>query len=252
MKHKFRRPKILILVGLLACTCCLVSFNRSYAQSTISSPGLRTFEDYLLEQAWQNNPSSKILDHRAEIAEQELKLTKKDWLKSFQFSGSVTPRDSSILLLVPEDRLQPGTSFPPLYNFGIGWNIGSLFTQNNKTNIEKQEVKIAQLEIQEERKQFNQEVLTRYYKFLLATEVLKARQAAEEDALANYTLLENLFQKNKASFEEYNEASIAYHNAVEKKLTAATEQRLTKLYLEEIVGLPWESLERTRARMGSN
>jgi outer membrane protein TolC len=199
--------------------------------------------------AWQNNPSSQILDSRATIAEQELKLTRKDWLKSFQFSGSVTPRDSSILLLVPEDRLQPGTTFPPLYNFGIGWNIGSLFTQNNKNSIGKQEVKIAQLEIQEERKRFNQEVLTRYYKFLLATEVLKARQAAEEDALANYTLLDNLFKKNKATFEEYNEASIAYHEAVEKKLTAATEQKLTKLYLEEIVGLPWESLERTRARM---
>ncbi|MCB0663595.1 MAG: TolC family protein, partial [Saprospiraceae bacterium] len=107
-------------------------------------------------------------------------------------------------------------------------------------------------EIDEERKRFNQEVLTRYYKFLLAKEVLKARQAAEEDASANHTLLENLFEKNKATFEEYNEASIAYHNAVEKRLTAATDLKLNQLYLEEIVGLPWASLEKTKARMERN
>ncbi|MEZ5056686.1 MAG: TolC family protein [Saprospiraceae bacterium] len=238
----FLQPLGVILVLLF------FSFS-AFNQVSPTIAAKRSFEDYLIEQAWQNNPGAKILDSKLVIAEENLKYTKKEWLRSFQVSGSITPRDSSILLLVPEDRLTPGTVFPPLYNFGLGWNIGSVFGQKNKNNISKQEIEISRLEIDDERLRFNQEVLTRYHKFILAQEVLKARQAAEEDANANYTLLSSLFQKNKATFEEYNEASISYHNAVEKRLTAETELTLNRIYLEEIVGIPWESLERTKARM---
>ena len=222
------------------------------ADEWIPAAGTRpkTFEDYLVQTAWANFPKRSILETEGQIARQKIKLTRLDWAKSLQFSASMTPRDSSILLLLPEDRLQPGTVFPPVFNLGIGVNIGDIITQKNKLKIAEQEAKITDLEMLEYKLAFRKEVLRRYELYERSVEVLISRQQAEDDALTNFNLISELFKKNRATFEEYNQASMTYYETREKRVTAESDINLQKYELEEIVGVKWETMENAKIRFG--
>ena len=79
-------------------------------------------------------------------------------------------------------------------------------------------------------------------------EIYNARKKAEDDAESVYYLLTEKFRKDKASFEEYNNASSSYHNSVEKRLEAKSEIELARFKLEELLGVRWEKVERNKKR----
>lgn len=231
----------------------LFSFSVS-AQETnfadlIPEEGTRpaTFEDYLVQVAWTNNQQKQVIELRKEITDQEIKIAKKQWLRSIQLSGSFSPRDTTALFNLPEG-VPPNTIIPPFLNFGVGWSIGDLFLQKNNVRIKKKEKELYEFELNEEKLLVRQQVLTAYQKYLIALEILKVRQKATEDADTNYQLLSEKFRKDKAEFEEANQASITYQNAIEKKLVAVSDIELAKINLEKILGLRWKQVEAAKAR----
>lgn len=205
----------------------------------------RTFEDFLVQTAWLNHPSRSFSDQKIKVAKLEVNQQKKGWME--QVSGNLgfnSLRDTVSLL---------GTQYlAPGFNYGVSFSIGSLLTNKSKVKVAEGKVKLEEFSQQELKLNLRKEVLYRYQKYKLSVEILKARKQAEEDALSKYTLISELFQSNKASFEEYNEASISYHSAREKRLTTETDIRLAVIDLEEILGARWENIERNRARYEKN
>lgn len=206
-----------------------------------------TFEDYLVQVAWMNNQTKNIIETRQGITDEEIKLAKKQWLRSIQLSASLSPRDTTALFNLPPG-VPEGTIIPPFLNFGVGWSIGDLFLQKNNVRIKKQEKEIYDFELNQEKLLVRRQVLVAYQKYLISIEVLKARQKAAEDAETNYQLISEKFRKDKAKFEEANQASISYHDAIEKKLVAETDIQLARLTLEEILGTKWKTVEAAKAR----
>ena len=202
----------------------------------------RTFEDYLVQVAWANNQQKQVLGLKKSAADEEVKLAKKQWLRSLQFSGSLSPRDTTALFNLPPG-VPPNTIIPPFLNFGIGWSLGDLFTQKNTVRIKEKEAEIYDYELNEEKLLIRREVLSGYQKYLTAKEILKARTKAEEDASTNYLLISEKFRNDKASFEDANQASISYHDAVEKRLSAEADIELARIQLEELLGVRWKQVE---------
>lgn len=201
----------------------------------------RTFEDYLVQLAWENNPQRKVAGQEVAVAKSQVKATKKSWMEPIGANlGFNSVRDT--ISFSGNRYLAPG------YNYGISLSLGSMFTNKSKVNLANEKVKVEELKMDELKLAIRTEVLQRYQKYLLSIEVLKARQKAEEDAHSKFTLISELFEKNKADFEEYNEASISYQEALEKRLTSQTDISLTKYELEEILGMKWDSLEKIRAQ----
>ena len=207
----------------------------------------KSFEDYLVQVAWTNNQKKKVIDLKKGAAEEEVKLAKKQWLRSLQFSGALSPRDTTALFNLPAG-VPPNTIIPPFMNFGIGWSLGDLFTQRNAVRIKKKEVEIFDYELNEEKLVIRKEVLSAYQKFLTAKKILKARAMAEEDASTNYRLISEKFRNDKATFEDANQASISYHDAVEKRLASESEIELARIQLEELLGVRWEKVEPAKQR----
>jgi len=202
-----------------------------------------SFEDYLVQVAWRNRPESKILQKKVNIAEFGVKAQKREWLNAFNANfGFNSVKDT--ITFFQNRYLGPG------YNYGLSLSLGHLFTNGPKVKMAEEKVEIENFNLKTEKLSIRREVLQRYHKYLLAIETLKARQQAEEDAFANYQLISELFKKNRADFDEANKASITYHDTKEKRLAAETEIAITKLELEEMLGVKWEQVSKYKERYG--
>ena len=231
--------KLLFIISFLYC------LNPGYAQTInfdkiVPPPETRvkTFEDYLVQLAWANHPDSKILGNEVEIARNKVTLEKKDWTNDVQASFNLN--EISLSKLVYGDRIDVPV-FYPIYNFTASVNLGAFFTRKHKIKNAQFEQQIAEEEVNVKKLEVRKEVLQRYQKHLLATELTDIRLDAEEDALQVFLLIKERFKLGDAEFEDYNKASSAYISAKEFRFEAVTEKEVSKLELEELIGVSLES-----------
>ena len=245
------------IAKLICLVFCLISYQSIDAQEInftdlVPEEGARakSFEDYLVQIAWQNNQKKRKIGIEKEVADERVKLAKKQWIRSLQFNSSLSPRDKTILFQLSPDvqAANAGEVIPPFLNFGLGYSLGDLFTQKNQVRIAKKEAEVYEFEINEEMLNLRNEVLTAYQEYKSSVEIFNARKKAEDDAESTYYLISEKFRKDKATFEEYNDASIAYHNSVEKRLQAESEIQLAKIDIEKLIGVRWEKVERNMPR----
>lgn len=202
---------------------------------------VKTFEDYLVQLAWSNHPDTKVLDHKVEIAKNNVTLEKKDWTEDIQ--GSFNLNEISLSKIVYGDRIDVPV-FYPIYNFQASINLGNFFTRKHKIKNAEFEQQIAEEDINIKKLEVRKEVLQRYQKHLLTNELLEIRLEAEEDALQVFLFIKERFKLGDADFESYNKASNAYISAKEFRLESISDKEVTKLELEELIGVPLEMAQK--------
>ncbi len=211
----------------------------------------KDFTEYLVQLAWMNNPANASLQNRKKIAEQEIKLAKKDWLNTLGVSGGVSRQP----VVITEPIFNPGNpnqviSFNPVLtdervtgvSGGVNFAFGQLFSTKNKAEAARQRVEIAQNEIDQQKLEVRAETLRRYQGFKLALEILKARAQLEQDSKSAFDLVTQQYRNDERTFKDYNEASTAYHQAVEGRIKAESEVQVARISLEEIVGAKWDEI----------
>ena len=192
------------------------------------------FEEFLVQLAWLNNPSNDALTYKLNIADQEIRNARQGWWEAIGTQISYNPVTAEV----------DGKPIFPEFSYGATINLNSLIITPGKIRIAKENFKIAQTDIDQEKLRIRSETLQRYRKYQLALEILKVRTKMEEDANANFQFQSSLFTKTEASFEDYNAAYNAYHSAVEARLEAETEVEIAKIMIEEVIGIPLETAER--------
>jgi outer membrane protein TolC len=234
-----------ILIALLWGMCYLTGTLAQNIDYDVIIPPVevrpKTFEDYLVQLSWLNHPHREWLEQQIEVSKAEVKKERRSWMEPIGANVGFNSLKDTVSLLGAR-YLAPG------YNYGFSLSLGSILTTKSKVTLAQGKQKLEELRLQEYKLELRKELLKRYRRHLLSIEVLKARQQAEEDAQANYTLISELFKKNKAPFEDLNQASISFHTALEKKLEAEAEVSISRFELEEILGTKWESLDRVRER----
>ena len=196
----------------------------------------RDFSEYLVQLAWLNQPESAIAQDGVKNAQDEVKNTRKEWMRDVQASFNIN-----------EGNLQGagenGNVFFPRYNFGVGLNLYNLTTQRTKNSIGKRDVQIAQHRVNQRKLEIRAETLQRYAMYKLAKELYKTRTLAEQEANANYLVIQQLYKSDEKTFEEYTTASAAYFAAMEARMKAETDVQLAKFRLEEMIGIRWEQVQ---------
>lgn len=259
----------------------LVFWVKTFAQPTDFNSVIQAVEvkskdfgEYLVQLAWVNYPENQIKNVEIKQAKDKLRLAKKDWLKDFQLTVNLNESNlapgpdlpnflinqqgsfvldasgAKIPLAVFDSegnsiplRSAAGSAFYPRYNFGLNFNLGNLIAQKNKNQVAQHDVKIAEHELNKQKLSIRSEVLTRYQKYRLAREILKARTQVEQDANANFLLVKELYSKDERTFEDYNEASSNFHESREARIKAEADVIFARIVLEEIVGLRWEQVQ---------
>lgn len=203
------------------------------------------FEEYLVQLAWLNNPETQIRAYQTTKEQKEVELQRKKWMDDVKVGFNINevslanvlqPSDSNLVLY-------------PLYQFSAGVSLGSFTTNKKKREIEEVDVMIAQMEENRHKLRIRAETLARYRKLLLSIETLKVRTKAEEDSRNTYELANQRFKNADLELEDLLRASEAYNNASEKRLASETDIELSKLSLEEMIGVKWEVAKRYEERL---
>ncbi len=203
------------------------------------------FRDYLVQLAWLNTPTSEALSYEMNIAQQEIKNRKLGWSSAVGINVGLTQNQAI-------DSLGVGATpnfFSPRVSFGATINILPLLVTPGRVKIAREKLKIAESDLDAEKLKTRAEVYRRYEAYLLALEVLKVRTQMNEDAASNYKLMLELFKNDEATFENYNDANIAYYKAQEERLAAETEVRLAIISIEELIGI---SMQEARQLFAGN
>jgi outer membrane protein TolC len=130
----------------------------------------------------------------------------------------------------------------PLWNVGVGINIGDLMNRKHKIKIAEERLKITDTEGIRRRTEIRSKVLQRYQKYLVAYEIYKIRLQALDVAEGNQKNISELFKANKAKMDDYGSANKAYFEALEGKAKAETDIKLARFDLEEVLGVKWEQV----------
>ena len=213
----------------------------------------RDFEEYLVQIAIANNPDLQAVTHKKEIDGQEILLAKKDWTKNMLIGVNINESNLPYFMV---NTLGVRTMFGreidlakipnivtyPLWNVGVGINIGDLMNRKHKIKIAEERLKITDTEGIRRRTEIRSKVLQRYQKYLVAYEIYKIRLQALDVAEGNQKNISELFKANKAKMDDYGSANKAYFEALEGKAKAETDIKLARFDLEEVLGVKWEQV----------
>ena len=203
----------------------------------------RTFEDYMVQLAWANNPSNHAMEVKKLIEEKNIDILKKDWTKDMKVTFNLNEVSLYNVLHQSPDNIV----LYPLYSFSAAINLGTFLQNPRKQELYELKARAAGDAVNQRKLAIRALVLKRYQAYLLAIEVLKARRQAEEDAHTNYRLSSDLFNRNKITLEAFNEASKSYFKLKEERLTAETDIQLAIIELEEILGAKWATVQKKKA-----
>ena len=230
----------------LSLACTQLTAQRVDFNQIVPPEGQRpaTFEDYLVQLAWLNNPETEILGFKKTKEEKEVALQRQKWMEDVKMGFNINEVSLSNLVDPQPDNF----IIFPLYQFSAGFSLGTFTTNKKKREIEEMDVLIANAKSNQHKLKTRSETLTKYRKMLLAIETLKVRTKAAEDAQNVYDLSNQRFKNADMELVDLLRASEAANIAEEKRLTAQTDIELARLSLEEIIGVKWETAQKFEER----
>ena len=193
---------------------------------------LTTLEDRLLRTAWENYPENDAAMNREFAAKKNVTLTRWAWTNNLRVFYNVNDRTL--------EDVQVGQ---PQYGLGIGLNLGDFITLPVRTNIAKANHRVAKNAVDEQKLYIRREVLTRYYNYQSALAILKVIDEENEEVYTNYLVVSEKFKQGEATLDNYTMAEKNYHEIRIRKITQENEVKLARLNLEEMIGIPLETLE---------
>ena len=234
--------------------------NTTFQTSPTSLEDVRplTFEDYLVQLAWQNSFELEGSKYEIDARGQEISLAKKDWTRNLQ--AGLNMNDVSFPYFLVNTLGQetwfgrkidltkvPAVATYPLWNVGVGVNFGDLLARKNKVKFAENRKKISESELNSKKQKLKGEVLKRYQEYLSSFDIYKVRIQALDAAESNKNQIQSLFSVNKVQFEDYNTANKAYYDALESKVRGEAEIKIKRIAIEELIGTKWESVERVKS-----
>ncbi len=239
---------VLMVCSGVACCCGQVVNYDLVVPSSQMRP--RTFEDYLVQLAWQNTAANRVKELRKQVKEEEVMKARRSWTREVRAGFNLN--EVSLANLLEGPGAQPNDIvIYPLYQFSVTVPLSTFVLAPHERAIAELEVKAAQAEIDQQKLAIRAEVLRRYHRYLSALEVLESRALAEADAEATYKLVQRMFENRtgEVQYEDMNAASSHYYSAREARVKAETEVKLARIDLEEMIGISWEMAERWKARL---
>jgi len=228
--------KIIFALVTLFCSsiaglCQQVDYNKIILPQSVNT---NDFGEKLVQIAWQNHPSNKLVTKDYEIAKVTLLQTKWSWLEQISASGNLNE-----FTLNPE---QNSNLFFPRYNFGVTIPLGILVSVPTSTKIAQKETEKADLAIKQQKLVLRNLVLKAYHNYLMYEELLKIKSDLVEDEQASFLAVEESFQSGNVSLAEYKEALKAYNAELENQIRAKNDFENAKLEIEMYIGINLEEI----------
>jgi len=220
-------------------------------QKVVTPDGTRakTFEDHLVQLAWMNSPENKVLDYEVAIAREEKKIQRWDWTKDLTAQLNYNEAHFVQDFFPPptdenSDPLVQSLIFPR-FNLGARFDLGTILNYKKEKQISHLKLLIAESTVDQQKLEVRAKVLEQYKTYLGAEEIYGIRIQAEQDSKESYQLAASLFKAGEAKFEEFTAAATSYFAAKESTLNAKIDIELTRIKLEELIGVSLEAARKS-------
>src|SRR5258706_4541801 len=201
-----------VLILPLAVEAQSIDYNKIILPDRVVT---KNFEERLVQLAWKNHPSNRVVDQNVDIAQKEKAVPRWRWLDDIYATGTVNE-----YTLHP--RPDANNTYYPRYNFGIRLTLGSFVAiplqtaaANGRLLNAEQLVNQKKLSVRED-VLGNVERLKQYYKFI------KIREQIKEDFRTMYKDAEKKFSTGDINIERYRAAVQAYYDQSEQVIEAQT------------------------------
>lgn len=224
----------ILLVLLLIANFLLaqeVDYNKIIYPDTIEPP---SFEEKLVQIAWRNTPMNRTFESEVFIAKKALREAQLSWTENLSASFNLN-----------EGNINPGDNvnlFFPRYNFGLSLSLGTFVSTPLKSKQARGGLDIAEDELKQRKLELRAETLRRYQYYLTQIELLNLKTDAADNFWTNHLMVEENYQNGRASLMEYNQSLYAYNKAKEEKILAENDLYQARIALEELIGVPLNSI----------
>lgn len=208
-------------------------------------PVLQLVSDSLVQehlvQLALNGPAYSVSSHQIKYADYNLTRAKRTWLNLLSISAEYN--DQSI----KNQQVVAGqyNYVYPKYFFGVTIPIGLFFTMGPDIKKERENVAIAHDNQEQLARTIRADVLAKYAQYKAYGNLLLIQTNVVDDEEALRKQVEQRFESNSISIEQYNEANKIYGEDLTKKLNLQLQQDLIKIDIEKMIGVNLESVLRT-------
>jgi outer membrane protein TolC len=198
-----------------------------------------SFEERLVQLAWQNNPASHIAQKNVVAADEEVRAINAQWLRQI----GVTANVNEYSLENFNDPDFEGLNFYPGYNVFVTLPLSTFFERPHSKKAAVQHYEASQERVNQTKLNLRAEVLKLYNEFKKDETIWGILRDALADEESNYLLLEEKFKNGNATVEEYLLGQKSRNELRIQVIEAETEYLKTKLDLEAIIGVKLEEVK---------
>ena len=224
---------LLFTLAPLIVTAQTVDYNKIVIPERITAV---TFDERLVQLAWKNHPSNKIVQQNVEIAKNEKNLARWAWLDNIYAVGNLNE-------FTIEPSSNERSTFYPRYNFGVRFSLGTFVQTPIQTKIANGQMVNANHLVNQQKLLIRDEVLTSMEKMKESYKILKLRQFVKEEFYQMYKEAEKKFQTNEINLERLRATLQEYYGRSEDLIQAQSSFNQEKINLESLTGIKLEDVE---------
>ena len=237
-KHIFLLIPLLVSPFFLA-QAQMVDYNRIIPPANMANAD---FAEKLVRLSWQNLPQNTAVQLGVNIAEQELTITRWSWLDRVAISGNLN--EFTIAGNGPTGANgEPRALFYPRYNISLSISPGMFVSVPARTKIAKENLRIAELEVNDQKIIVRNRVLQQYQDYLMMKQIFEMETKTLESATTEFELLEERFKRGQVILADYSQAASQYTGQQRQRLQAETAYIKSKLELEALIGVRLEDVK---------
>lgn len=227
---------LLLLMAPMVVTAQQVDYNKIIIPQGVTNI---SYEERLVQLAWQNNPASHIARKEVEAAEHEVKAIGSQWTRQF---GVTTNVNQYSIKEFQGTEQNDGLNFYPAYNVFLTIPLSTFFERPHLRKAAVQRHEISEDRVKQLKLSLRAEVLKLYNEYKQNENIWRIKRDALADEESNYLLVEERFKGGRATVEEYLLAQRSRNDQRIQVVMAETTYIKTKLDLESIIGVKIEEV----------
>lgn len=199
-----------------------------------------SIEERLVQLAWKNNPSAKVMQHDVAAAQYEVKVAATRWTSLFGAQGNLN--EFTIKQFTNSSSGATSNTFYPRYNVYLNLPLSAFFEFPNAKKAARERVGIKEEQNNMLKLDIRARVLKAYKDYQKYDFIAKIRNADLEDFRQNFNTVEKNFKEGSASLEDYATAQRLLRDLQIQDVMAKNEFDKAKIDLEQLIGVKMEEV----------
>lgn len=229
-----RLPLLIISLASFMVKAQSIDYNKIIVTEQISAI---SFEERLVQLAWRNHPSNKVVTQKVELAQSLRAKARWSWLDNIYVEGNYNE-------FTGQDEVDDlARAFYPRYNVGVRLPL-SIFVQTPlSAQAANDQVLMSEFDVNTKKLEVRESVLLAVERLKERFKVIKLRERIQEDYFLMFQSAEKKFKAGEITLEAYRETSQAYYMKEEEIIQARSIFNQQRIALEGMIGLELKDVD---------